>query len=381
MEPVQLWAAISFAAQNGDTEAFLSAAAQARLHLYGITAAPGGVRASCAAHRYKPLAAIAREKRVHLRVEKRRGLYFCIRALLRRAGLWAGLCVFVPLLLWAQGLVWAVDYGALTAGQRARAEAILRENAALAPGSTTSEAKLAAGEHALMQSGEFSWVSLNFLNGRLTVEAAVAEPMPEIASGTLHGIRARVSATVVSTNLVSGTMLVTQGQQVESGQGLIGTARSERDGTLVFEPAAGEVRAQFVWQGEYSEPLSRSAATLTGKSCVEYSVSFAGHTLALPFNFGGASDTELTLVRHLQAELFGLPLPFAITETTHCQQTQQEILYSDNGALALARLHSLQELYSAYPDAEIKSRKETARISGGAVHFRVAYTVIADICE
>lgn len=381
MEPVRLWAAVSFSAQNGGTEAFLSAAAQAGLHLYGITAAPGGVRAHCAARSYKRLAALARKKRVRLRVQKRQGLYFGIRALLRRAGLWAGLCLFVPLLVWAQGFVWAVDCGTLTAGQRARAEAILRESAALAPGSAVSEEKLAAGEHALLQSGEFSWASLNFLNGRLTIEAAAAEPVPEIASGSLRGIRAKTAATVVSTNLVSGTMLVTQGQQVESGQGLIGTARSERDGTLIFEPAAGEVRAQFVWQGEYSEPMRRSAAVLTGKTSAEYSVSFAGRTFALPFKLGSAGDGALTIVRHLQAELFGLPLPFAITETTHYTQAEQEVVYSDDGALALARLHSLQELYSAYPDAEIKARKETARISGGALHFRVAYTVVANICE
>ena len=31
-------------------------------------------------------------------------------------------------------------------------------------------------------------------------------------------------------------MLVVPGQAVEAGQGLIGTARSERDGTLIFDP-------------------------------------------------------------------------------------------------------------------------------------------------
>lgn len=56
---------------------------------------------------------------MRLRVHKRQGLYFCIRPLLRRAGLWAGLALFVPLLLWAQQYVWTVDTSTLTTGQAA----------------------------------------------------------------------------------------------------------------------------------------------------------------------------------------------------------------------------------------------------------------------
>lgn len=382
MEPVRFWAAVRFCAQNGSTEAFLSAAAREGLHLFSVTPLPGGVRAHCAARCYSPLAALARKYHVRLRVQKRLGLFFHIRALLRRAGLWMGIIVFVPLLLWSQGLVWFTDYGALTAGQKARAAVVLREKANLSPGSPVTEEKLAAGEYALLQSGEFSWASLNFLNGRLSVEAAAAKPVPDIAAGTLHGIRAKAAGVVVSTNLVSGTMLVVPGQQIEAGQGLIGTARSERDGTLIFEPAAGSVRAQLVWQGEYAEPLQQQTTQLSGETFSEYRVSFAGHTFALPqWKKSGFEGEEALVTRHTQPDLWGLPLPFSVEETAHYRQTGQEIVLSDNAALALARLHSLQDLTAAYPDVEIKARKEAASVSNGMLHFRVAYTIVADICE
>lgn len=165
---------------------------------------------------------------MHLRIRKKTGLFFLLRPYLRRRGLWAGLLLFVPLLLWSQVLVWAVDASGLTTGQQARAASVLRETVSLMPGSIVTQEKLAAGEYALLQSGEFSWVSLNFLDGRLVLEAAEAKPVPEIAAGTLHGLRAKAAGTVVNTNLVSGTMLVVPGQAVEKGQGLIGTARAER---------------------------------------------------------------------------------------------------------------------------------------------------------
>ena len=106
MEPVRLWAAVEFTARSGSTEALLTAAARAGLHLYGVTALPGGFCGHCAARQYPRLAALARRYRVRLRVRKKQGLYFRVRPLLRRAGLWAGLAVFLPLLLWTQQFVW-----------------------------------------------------------------------------------------------------------------------------------------------------------------------------------------------------------------------------------------------------------------------------------
>ena len=264
MEPVRLWAAVEFTAQSGSTDALLGYAAQAGLHLTRIVPLPGGFRARCAAWHYRPLAALARQGHVRLRVEKRLGLFFRLRPLLRRTGLWAGLALFIPLLLWSQQFVWAVDTSTLTRGQAARAFAVLRQ-ADLAPGAAATEAKRTAGEYALLESGEFSWASLNFAKGRLEVRAAAAVPKPAIAAGTLHGLRARCAGVVTKTNLTSGTMLVVPGQAVEAGQGLIGTARQERDGALIFAPAAGTVRAQLEWSDAQSVPLEETVLQPTGR--------------------------------------------------------------------------------------------------------------------
>lgn len=264
MEAASLWAGVRFTARNGSPEALLTDAAGQGLHLYGISSLPGGFCAHCAAWQYRRLAAFARHRRVRLRVEKRMGLYFLLRPLLQRKGLWAGLVAWGLVLVWLQGFIWAVDYGSLTTGQRARAGAVLRSSG-LQPGTAVTEELLRCGEYALLESGEFSWASLNFEKGRLAVEAAPAHARPEIAAGTLHGLRAKCNGTVLRTNLTSGTMLVAPGQTVEAGQGLIGTARSERDGTLIFAPAAGTVVAQLEWQTDQSVPLAETMPQLTGK--------------------------------------------------------------------------------------------------------------------
>ena len=48
MEWIQLWAGITFAAQNGDAEGLLTAAAAGGLHLSDIVPRPGGFSARCA---------------------------------------------------------------------------------------------------------------------------------------------------------------------------------------------------------------------------------------------------------------------------------------------------------------------------------------------
>ena len=368
MEWTQLWAGVTFAAQNGDVEGLLTAAAAGGLHLSDIVPRPGGFSARCAAWHYRKLAALARRRRVRLRIQKRRGLFFCIRPLLRRRGLWAGCLVFLPLLLWLQGFVWFVEPVGLTPGQQARAAVVLWE-AGLFPGNAVTQEKLTAGEYALLQSGEFSWASLNFMKGKLVAEAAAAKPVPDIAAGTLHGLRARVSGTVVRTNLVSGTMLVVPGQAIEAGQGLIGTARAERDGTLIFQPAAGSVRAQFEWENEQDTALLLPIEQLTGQQAVHRTLFWDGHAIALPSLHPAPSKAEAeAIVRHYQPEAFGHPVPFFIEETTYYHKTPTNLERTEEQALALSRLQSKQALQQNWPDFELLARKEDVSVEENTLH-------------
>lgn len=377
MEAASLWAGVRFTARNGSSEALLTDAAGQGIHLYGISARPGGFCAHCAAWQYRRLAALARHRRVRLRVEKRKGLYFLLRPLLRRKGLWAGLVAWGLVLVWLQGFIWAVDYGSLTTGQRARAGAVLR-SCGLQPGTVVTEELLRTGEYALLESGEFSWASLNFEKGRLAVEAAPARARPEIAAGTLHGLRAKCNGTVLRTNLASGTMLVVPGQTVEAGQGLIGTARSERDGTLIFAPAAGTVVAQLEWETDQSVPLAETMSLLTGENKTNYRLFFAGHSAAL--SPSAPEGDGLYRTRHLQLEVFSLPLPCAVEETAFYGQRQETIYRTEAQALTLARLQGLRALHDAFPDADILARREECTVQEETLHYNAVYTVAADIC-
>ena len=201
---------------------------------------------------------------------------------------------------------------------------------------------------------------------------------PSVAAGTLHGLRAKCNGTVLRTNLTSGTMLVAPGQTVEAGQGLIGTARSERDGTLIFAPAAGTVVAQLEWQTDQSVPLAETMSLLTGENKTNYRLFFAGHSAAL--SPSAPERDGLYRTRHLQLEVFGLPLPCAVEETTYYGQRQETLYRTEAQALTLARLQGLRALHDAFPDADILARREACTVQEEALHYNAVYTVAADIC-
>ena len=118
MEAASLWAGCALPPGTAAPRRFLTDAAGQGLHLYGISSLPGGFCAHCAAWQYRRLAALARHRRVRLQVEKRMGLYFLLRPLLRRKGLWWGLSLGGWCWSGCKGFIWAVDYGSLTTGQR-----------------------------------------------------------------------------------------------------------------------------------------------------------------------------------------------------------------------------------------------------------------------
>ena len=68
-------------------------------------------------------------------------------------------------------------------------------------------------------------------------------------------------------------------------------------------------------------------------------------------------------------------------ETTYYEQTSVTLTRTEDEVLTLARFHSRQALFAAYPDAKVLARKEDFSAEGPVFHYRVCYTVAADICQ
>ncbi len=140
--------------------------------------------------------------------------------------------------------------------------------------------------------------------------------------------------------------------------------------------------ARFEWQEEYYQPLAEDTQMLTGQTVTYRRLQTAGLTVKLPsMAIHSIRQNDSKKMRHMQLSIAGLPLPILIEETTIYQSTVQRLVYTEEQALALVRMHSLQQLRSEHPDAEIIAHGESIAIEDDVMHYTVTYTIIADIVK
>ena len=147
-------------------------------------------------------------------------------------------------------------------------------------------------------------------------------------------------------------------------------------------PAAGSVRAQFEWENEQDTALLLPIEQLTGQQAVHRTLFWDGHAIALPSLHPAPGKAEAAaIVRHYQPEAFGYPIPIFIEETTYYYKVPTDLERTEEQALALARLQSKQALQQNWPDFELLARKEDVSVEENTLHYRVVYTITADICK
>ena len=115
----------------------------------------------------------------------------------------------------------------------------------------------------------------------------------------------------------------------------------------------------------------------TGRSVCAYQLSGFGQTISLPA--AKAPEQAEVRTRHVQPELFGLPLPCSVQEVCRYEQQETALLRTEEQAAALARMQCLQALYAAWPDAELLARKEDCAVNGDVLDYTAVYTIVADI--
>ena len=107
-----------------------------------------------------------------------------------------------------------------------------------------------------------------------------------------------------------------------------------------------------------------------------------GHAIALPSLHPALGEAEAeAVVRHYQPEFFGLPVPVFIEESTYYYKVSTDLERTEEQALALSRLQSKQALQQNWPDFELLARKEDVSVEENTLHYRVVYTITADICK
>ncbi len=224
------------------------------------TEADGSLTCSMEARTFLKCRGWARRARCTVRVLRRGGFPFLVRAVLRRPGGWAGAIVCLCALVCLSQVVWRVE----VIGAELTPEAEIREvlvELGVRPGVLRHHIDVPAVELELLRRiPRLSWVNVGLRGTWVVVQVAERAVLPPESPGSPVALVASRSGTVTAVVVLDGRARVQEGDTVREGQVLI-----EPPGEGPCAAARGAVWAR-VWYQEYVEvPKAVPQSVLTGR--------------------------------------------------------------------------------------------------------------------
>ncbi len=316
---------------------------------------------------------------MQIRVNRKRGLWFFLARWRARWGLLAGPLAFLLVLHLAGGIIWSVQYNVPGPMLKKQLEAqLFSQN--LQPGAAPTQADLQAAEQALLkQCPELGWITLNFADGRLTVECDRSRDTPIQPAGAKR-IAAGESGRLLALNVQSGIAVKRVGQTVTVGETLIEGEKLDRDGRAVPGEAAGSAMALVQKQFRCDQPLTVAAEFPTGRLRRSEAVEGLGQRLDLSWYTKQEPDSRWQRKTTREPlSLLGLALPAVSVRTLWVEYARQEIRLTQEQAAALAAWACRRQLRQEHPDAELRTEEKEQRLNNDVLQYVWTVQFEADI--
>lgn len=372
------FAGVDFAACGGRSEKLITLCGRQGISLYNIRPTVDGFTARLPARRYREVSRLARRCGTRLRVRKRRGVLFRLRAYRGRWGLVLAPLVFAAAVHLLGQSVWSIRYDGLDAAARSRVEQMLY-SMDICEGTVLTQEKLRLAEKQLMDGDEaFGWVSLNFEKGRLVVEASPALQKPAIESNDPVDLVAAADGILLEVNAQEGFAVKSVGQTVAAGDVLVSAYKPDPYEQPVESHAKGLVVAAVKKTYQCVQPSTYEVQALTGRVASSCRLRLFGHTLEL-----GAQLPESEEMRtvHRPLTVLGFALPATIEERYVPQREARQFHLTPDGARQYARFACLAQLYAEFPDAEIIAESRQESWDGGTLTYTMTVDFKADIAR
>lgn len=372
------FAGVDFTAFGGRSEKLITLCGRQGIPLYNIRPTEDGFTARLPARRYREVSRLARRCGTRLRVRKRRGVLFRLRAYRGRWGLVLAPLVFAAAVHLLGQSVWSIRYDGLDAAARSRVEQVLY-SMDICEGAVLTQEKLRLAEKQLMDGDEaFGWVSLNFEKGRLVVEASPALQKPAIESNDPVDLVAAADGILLEVNAQEGFAVKSVGQTVAAGDVLVSAYKPDPYEQPVESHAKGLVVAAVKKTYQCVQPSTYEVQALTGDVQSSYRLRLFGHTFELGAQLPESEDVRTV---HRPLTVLGFALPATIEERYVPQREARQFHLTPDGARQYARFACLAQLYAEFPDAEIIAESRQESWDGGTLTYTMTVDFKADIAR
>ena len=369
-----------FEVEGPHAQKFLSGAARQDARLYRVRCTANGYSATALGRDRAALQALAERGGWRWTVLGRRGPGRLVERGALRLGVPCGIVLFLLLVRFFQGFIWAIDFGTLDLDRQPALRTLLAENN-ICEGLRPTEDELRRAQQALvLQSGEFGWLSLNFAGGCLYLESTTAEKQEITPPAENTALYASEDAEVLAIEVESGFAEAAPGQIVARGQLLAAAAKRDRGGSPVSQAATGRVIGRVIKSYTAEQPLETELTALTGAR-------FTADTLYL---LGGAYAAEDGTCPYaafdvredwLPLTLGRLALPAGICRRTYWETAALPITYTREAANALAARNCYLQLAAEHPDAVVEEKQTELTEQASTSVCRMTIIFTADIAS
>ena len=377
-----LLGSVKFKIDGGQYEKFLNDCTGEGFSITEVTATPLGLEAIIPAREYKKLHSLAYKRRCRLHIINKTGLCFNFIKYKKRIGIPIGILLFGYLVFWLQGFVWTISYYEMQPKEAIIIGDILRENGISQGTRVTSEQMNKVRNNILLDGSNFSSLSLNFVKGRLIVDATTIIEKPEISNNIgVADIVAKKDGIISSVEVISGFSVCGAGQYVTKGDILIsGSYIDEYTGYETTNYSDAKVMAQTQTIYQYKQPMTVTENIATGEIKNYRSICVGDKKIPLyrPRELAG-SYTQT--VSEKPVKVFSLPLPLSLETIEISHVEKKTVNYSDDMATEKARLSCETQMREDMKGGNIISYEGTSEIKNDEAIYTLKVLATEDIGE
>ncbi len=314
------------------------------------------------------LASAFEEHSIEYKLSDVHGLAALIRFLAFRPAIVFGAVIFFAWMLYSSRIIWDVRVYGNTKTPTEEIVALLDELGCgigdyyPAIDFADVHAKYAAAQH------DIAWLSV-YMNGTVAevqVRELYADTRPKHDSGVYANIVAQCDGIVESVNVFEGQAAVKAGDMVKAGQVLISGVVENKDGSVRYEYAAGEVYCTVARSVKAEIVTEIEEKVYTGRSFSKKSVKIFKNSINLFRKCGIEEGTydKIDIIEQLCP--FGLcTVPIWINKTVYLEYEMAKITLSPEEATERAMASLNAEIRAATYDAELLSRTVDIRTENG----------------
>ena len=371
---------VRFDAEGGAAGRFLSLAAREGIPLWDTRREGIVLSARCRAADYRRLRAPAKRSGLRLHVRERHGAVFTLRHYHARPGLIAGIAVYIALLLWLSGHIWAVDIRGLSTADEGTLRALLAEQGIAVGQKKTRVQPEDVQLAAIRQLGDISWLAVN-LDGciaEVEVRETTADPAPQPNDAPSNLVAAR-DGLILSLEITGGEATVQVGDAVAEG-GLLASGITATERETLFRRAAGVVMAATEREIVVTVPLAETRSLPCGTPHETMELCLFGWRLPLSDDDAVCEGYQIEECDR-RLTLGNVALPLGVHLCRFTPLADQIVYHTVEEAEALARDRLHEEEALTLTDVQIADRTVDVTTDENTLTLRATYRCVENIAR